>query len=113
VSPEPGRWDRGLQPERTVLAWRRSALSLFVGSLVGARVLAAPLGQVAVVLGVLGCLLAAGTWVAASRRGSTVTTELLRRGDLRDGPGAGLIAVLTAASVLAGVVGFVVVLVGR
>lgn len=45
--------DRGLQPERTSLAWRRTALSVAVGSLVGLRVLPPHLG----VLGYVACAL--------------------------------------------------------
>ena len=45
--------DPGLQPERTSLAWRRTALSVAVGSLVGLRVLPPHLG----VLGYLACAL--------------------------------------------------------
>ncbi|MGI4894022.1 MAG: DUF202 domain-containing protein [Janthinobacterium lividum] len=104
-----GRFDPGLQPERTTLAWRRTSLSLGIGSLVALRVLAPSLGGVAVVLGVFGGVLAVATWIAASRRGSRVSAELLRRGDLRDGPGAALIAVLAAVSLLAGVIGIAVI----
>lgn len=53
-------FDPGLQPERTSLAWQRTAISLTVGSLVYARVQASYLGVwawgfalVGVVLGVL------------------------------------------------------------
>ena len=45
--------DPGLQPERTSLAWRRTALSVAVGSLVGLRVLPPHLG----VLGYVACAL--------------------------------------------------------
>ena len=56
MSPDPG-----LQPERTALAWRRTALSVLIGSAAGARILAPHLGAGAVVLGVLGC--GFGAWV--------------------------------------------------
>ena len=50
-------FDAGLQPERTALAWRRTALSLTVGSLIGARLLTEQWGGLALVLGGLEWLL--------------------------------------------------------
>jgi putative membrane protein len=61
-------FDPGLQPERTLLAWRRTALALGVGSAVGARLALPVLGSGAVVVGVLGVLAALVSYVAASRR---------------------------------------------
>lgn len=82
--------DRGLQPERTVLAWRRTVLALAVGSLLALRLVAPPWGPWA---GGGGLVVSAALWVAAERRGRD-----------RASAGAGLLATL------AGVVVAVVVL---
>ncbi|MGO3211304.1 DUF202 domain-containing protein [Brachybacterium sp. AOP42-C2-15] len=54
-------FDSGLQPERTLLAWRRTCLSFGVTSLVAMRFMVEALG----VLAVFGGLLAAGLAVLA------------------------------------------------
>jgi uncharacterized membrane protein YidH (DUF202 family) len=66
VSDRP--FDPGLQGERTLLAWRRTALALGVASAVEARLALPVLGAGAVVVGVLGVLGAAAAYVAAGRR---------------------------------------------
>ena len=59
--------DPGLQPERTALAWRRTALALMVGPVVAARLLVPDLGAVAAVAA--GGGLALGVYVAVSSAG--------------------------------------------
>lgn len=81
-------WDAGLQPERTALAWRRTALSVLVGSAAGARLLAPQLGVFAVVAGVLGCAFGAWMYVSAGARGRHATRTLFEDGHLGRGPGA-------------------------
>ena len=61
-------FDPKLQPERTLLAWRRTALALGVGSAVGARLTLPVLGAGAVVLGLAGAAAAFAAYVSASRR---------------------------------------------
>ncbi|WP_406250288.1 DUF202 domain-containing protein [Microbacterium sp. M] len=60
VSPPGTRiFDPGLQPERTELAWRRTALSLSVGSLLALKLLPEALDSALGVLpGVVGFILA-------------------------------------------------------
>lgn len=57
-------FDPGLQPERTLLAWRRTCLSFAIASLIGARFTVDHLGLVAVIVGMLGSGLAAAAYFA-------------------------------------------------
>lgn len=95
-------FDPGLQPERTALAWRRTALAVLVGSAAGARLLAPQLGPLAVVAGLAGCAFGGWLYLAAGRRSRRVTAVLLREGHLGAGPGA---AALLVTALLTGVLG--------
>lgn len=102
-------FDPGLQPERTELAWRRSALAIGVGSLVAMRVLPTSVESteigvtVAITLGVLGIGFATLLWALARRRYRRVTRALTAP---RTGvqPGAGMLLMLTVFVVLTGFV---------
>lgn len=62
-------YDVGLQPERTELAWRRTALAIAVGSLVSMRILPVMLDSALwIIAGVIGLIVAALLWVAARAR---------------------------------------------
>ena len=67
-----GPFDPGLQPERTELAWRRTALAIAIGSLVSLRifplVLPPPLAALGFVPGAIGLVAACALWLAARRR---------------------------------------------
>uniref|UniRef100_UPI0028ACE5F0 DUF202 domain-containing protein n=1 Tax=Microbacterium sp. TaxID=51671 RepID=UPI0028ACE5F0 len=64
-----GPFDAGLQLERTSLSWRRTALSIAVGSLVSLRLLPLWLGGVQWVLpGMAGLLGASLLWGVSRRR---------------------------------------------
>ena len=102
-------FDPGLQPERTALAWRRTALALAVGSLAAGRLLEPTLGGVAWLLAVIGVALALGLLLAARRRAVVIDRALGADGDLAAGPGAALPAMVTVVAVLVGVAGLVVV----
>ena len=101
--------DEGLQPERTELAWRRTALSVAAASLATARLLPELYGNALWMFpGLAATLLAGFLWLAARRR------------HLRDLPvqgpptaGAGLLALAGSFVVVLGVGGFVIVLGAR
>ena len=100
-------FDPGLQPERTTLAWRRTAQSLAVGSLAGGRVLEATFGGLSWLLAVIGVALALGLLLAARRRAVAIGRVLGAGQDLAAGPGAALPATVTVVAVLVGVAGLV------
>ncbi|WP_432482467.1 DUF202 domain-containing protein [Kineococcus esterisolvens] len=103
-------FDAGLQPERTALAWRRTALSLVVAGLGAARLLLPHLGVGAVVLGLAAAGTGVGVHVLASRRVRRATARLLAAGDLDHPAAAGhLIAATAAACTLLGLGGLVLV----
>lgn len=91
-------FDAGLQLERTSLSWRRTALSLAVGSLVSLRLLPDWLGAgVWVVPGIVGLLGASVLW-AVSRRRHHAFMARVRRGEEPRAGGAMTIAVIAAVS---------------
>lgn len=61
-------YDPGLQVERTLLAWRRTALAVAVVSAVGVRFTAPSLGWLALALGAVGVLLAMVVYAAIGVR---------------------------------------------
>jgi hypothetical protein len=87
----PRLFDPGLQPERTALAWRRTALSLAVASVASARLLfpvGATFALLAAVIGLLSSLVLAHR---ASRRYRSANAALARSTDTagtNDTPGA-------------------------
>lgn len=84
MTPAP-LFDLGLQPERTELAWRRTALAIATGSLVALRLLPELFGDLVwVVPGVVGVVFSAVVWFGARSR--------YRRFTGADGPsGAGML----------------------
>ena len=70
-------FDRGLQPERTALAWRRTGLAITVAALVAVRILPEVLGLWAIVPAGLGLVAAVAVLVAAHRRHQVVHRTLV------------------------------------
>lgn len=96
--------DAGLQPERTSLAWRRTALAVAIGSIVSLRVLTAALEHpVWFVPGVLGVCFAGWMWWASERRRVAFTARLAApsSGGV-SAPGAGALLVLLVFVVAVG-----------
>lgn len=79
--------DPGAAAERTLLAWRRTALLLGVASVVGARVLADSVGPAAFAVGLLGVALAVAAHGHASAR--------YRQGRTHTGSGDGVVVAST------------------
>ncbi|MFI2489104.1 DUF202 domain-containing protein [Promicromonospora kroppenstedtii] len=105
LAPAPG-----LQPERTELAWRRTALAVAAVSLVGARLLPALFGHAVWLLpGLAGTGLAGYLWIAARRRHAR-RTPVPVRGPGPDSPGAGLLALTGAVGVAIGLGALAVVI---
>jgi uncharacterized membrane protein YidH (DUF202 family) len=96
VSTVDAPFDAGLQPERTLLAWRRTCLAVAVGGLLFVRFAVAELGVAAVVLGLTGLLLAGAAYVDAARRYRRVHGRLTRGHPL---PSAAVPVTLVAASI--------------
>jgi uncharacterized membrane protein YidH (DUF202 family) len=104
-------FDPGLQPERTALAWRRTGLSLAVGSVVAVRILPEHLGIWAIGPAGLGLLAAVLVLVSSERRYRAqhriLTSADTDRGALPDGT---LPALVAASTTLGGLACLLVVL---
>lgn len=61
-------YDEGLQPERTLLAWRRTCLALALACAIGVRFTVEQVGPVMAIVGVGGIGTAAGAYIYAARR---------------------------------------------
>jgi len=96
--------DPGLQPERTALAWRRTALALMVGPVVAARLLLPDVGVVVALALVAGLGLGLAVALVAARRDRSAVRALSGRADPGGPPGAGLLAVTAAVPVVGGIV---------
>lgn len=104
-------FDPGLQPERTELAWRRTALALAVGSLVALRLLPEAFGSILWSLAGVAGLAASGILLVSSRRRCRSIDETLRaQGDRAGMPGARLLLALAAGVTVIGLFGGVIVI---
>lgn len=105
-------FDAGLQPERTALAWRRTALALVVAALVAVRILPELLGAWGVLLAGLGLVASVAVLVAAHRRHGIVHRTLTGSDSDRGPLPSGWLPLAVAALVIAsGVAAAVIVVV--
>ncbi|GAB3602964.1 DUF202 domain-containing protein [Microbacterium aureliae] len=106
-----GSFDPGLQPERTELAWRRTALAVAVGSLVALRLLPAVLQDAWwIAPGIAGLLAAGGLWIASDRRYARVHEATSAAGAHAPLPDGRLPLALAALATAAATTGLVVIL---
>lgn len=98
---EPQIFDAGMQPERTALSWRRTALSMAAGSVVAVRVFPDLFGAWTLIPTTLAVVLAAIVFVSAQvryRRNHRALLESRRAGTatlLEDGRMIALVAIVT------------------
>ncbi|MBF4621697.1 DUF202 domain-containing protein [Clavibacter sp. VKM Ac-2542] len=98
--------DPGLQPERTALAWRRTALALVAGSLLGLRVLPTLLGAAGLVVAAAGVIAALAVLTTAHlryRRVHRILTSASADPATTALPGGALPALVAALTACAGV----------
>lgn len=87
-------YDVGLQPERTRVAWRRTALSIAAVSALGMRVFPEVSGHTAwVLVGGLGLAVAGWVWWVAHARYRTFMATVTRGGEPESAGGAALGAI--------------------
>lgn len=97
TTPSRVPFDPGLQPERTLLAWRRTCLALAVGSAIVVRFAGEAIGVFAAILGIAGVATAAAGYVRASMRYRRAHEGLTDSGQL---PIDGLALALVTATLL-------------
>ncbi len=98
----------GLQPERTALSWRRTGLSLTVGSLAAVRVLPDVLGSWAVIPAGCGIVVALIIVVASHLRYRTMHAALRSKASDAAPTYGGLLPALVAGLVAGGGVLFLI-----
>jgi len=105
-----GPFDAGLQLERTSLSWRRTALSLAIGSLVSLRLLPHWLGGAEwVIPGMIGLAVAVVLWSVSRRRHQAFMRRWARGDEPRVG-GALSLLLISLGVACAGALGLAAVL---
>ncbi|HEX9229063.1 MAG TPA: DUF202 domain-containing protein [Arthrobacter sp.] len=95
-------FDAGLQPERTALAWRRTALAVAVGSLVALRILPEVLGLWALIPAALGAAASLVAIIVSQRRYRRIHTTLTTSDSDRVALSGGALPAAMAAATAAG-----------
>jgi uncharacterized membrane protein YidH (DUF202 family) len=108
-----GPYDVGLQAERTALAWRRTALAVGLGAIVGARLTTPGAGGGRFVALAAGAVVAVAVWVLSVGRYRAVHRSLHERGDLAELRSGAASAALAAGATVTGVLAAAFVVVGR
>jgi uncharacterized membrane protein YidH (DUF202 family) len=104
-------FDPGLQPERTALAWRRTALSMAGGALVSLRIFPERVGPAGIGLAIVAFAAAVVVVIAASLRYRRDHAVLIASESDRVAlSGGGLVALTAATVLLFGAIALVVVL---
>lgn len=104
-------FDEGLQPERTELAWRRTALSFGVAALIAFRLLSQAFGDPSWALPALVAIVAVGgVWLAARRRYVSTSAALIA-GRAERMPSGMLLLIVSAMTMLIALGGLAAVLV--
>ncbi|MEV8267277.1 DUF202 domain-containing protein [Microbacterium sp. NPDC076911] len=107
---KPSDFDQGLQPERTELAWRRTMLSIAVGSIVAMRLLPTILGNPFWFLpGLIGLVGAVTIWRISAHRYRRVSHATITHGDRAILPDGKLTLALTLMACGIGMFGLVVI----
>lgn len=106
--PHARVYDVGLQPERTLLAWRRTCLSIAAGFVATIKYFTDAIGPWAIVVGVIGIGMAGVAWVIG-----TLRYRRTHRGLVGDGmlPSRGFMPALVAASITLGAITALVVVI--
>lgn len=95
-------FDAGLQPERTALAWRRTALAVAVASLAALRILPEVLGSWALIPAALGAGASLVALTLTQRRYRRSHTMLTSSGNDRVALSGGILPALLAAATFGG-----------
>jgi putative membrane protein len=103
-------FDIGLQLERTLLAWRRSCLSLALGIAVAVRLTVPHLGAASIAVGVIGLVLVAAAWANSTQRYRRAHKALSASAPLDRG--ARTLAATAAVTLVLGLLGLALVLGG-
>jgi len=113
VSTPDAPADPGLQPERTLLAWRRSCLALAVASAVIVRFAGESIGALSAILGIVGIAAAAAAYIVASRRYRTAHQSVAHDEKLAPDGLALALVTLTLLLVCVGAIAYVVGIVAQ
>ncbi len=105
-------WDRGMQPERTALAWRRASLAFAGASLLVARVLVPESTATALVVAALGAGIAIALLFLVERRYRSHHLRLTTAAERAPLAGGALPLGLAALTVGLGIGSFLAVLLG-